>query len=439
MLTSKPKNKIKRLLPENAPAELFQLDLAGTQALASAQTAMPPLPPTPLSAPPQPDWVRAVRADVARLPEEARVKNIVQLRKLLRRALLVEHTTIPPYLCALYTLMDGSNDESVQVIRSVVVEEMLHMILAANVLNAIGGEPSVNEPRFIPTYPSCLTALLNTQTDMTLTHLDDLLKVDALTKSHEVHPGGAHEGLEVNLLKFSPEAIDTFLLIEQPQSESTKLADEPTIGSFYKLIIDGLESLEAEAQAKGETIFTQDPERQRRQITPGHYYGSGGHALVVTDLYTARAALQEIVFQGEGFDPKFYEKEVSLGDFDEIGHYYSFNEIKQGRYYERGDTPKTGPRGASLLVDWTRVYPMKPNPTLKDYRHDPQLLRKGKAFNQAYLKLLDKMQIALTGQPDALQEAVVFMFELKYLAAELVRTPLGDGDLNAGPIFGSGS
>lgn len=161
--------------------------------------------------------------------------------------------------------------------------------------------------------------------------------------------------------------------------------------------------------------------------------------MVVTDLCTARDALQEIVFQGEGFDPRFYEKEISLGDYDEIGHYYSFNEIRQGRYYERGDTPQTGPRGASLLVDWNRVYPMKPNPTLKDYRHDPQLTRKGKAFNQAYLKLLDQMQLALTGEPDALQEAVVFMFELKYLAAELVRTPLGAGEENAGPIFGSGS
>jgi hypothetical protein len=427
MLTSKPKNKIKRMLPDDELEEIPQLD-QGAMALDVASPTAAALP--------RPKWVRLIQEDVERLPQEARVQDIVQLRRLLRRAILVEHTTIPPYLCALYSLQDGSNQESAEVIKSVLVEEMLHWILAANVLNAIGGEPIVNDPRFIPTYPSNLLDLLNTKTDFVHTSLDDLLKIDALTASNGARSAATKDAIEVGILKFSEEAIDIFLEIESPIPVGGVSSGNPTIGSFYKIIIDGLETLEAEAKSKGETIFTQDPERAKRQITPEHYYGSGGKIVVVTDIHTARKALKEIVFQGEGFDPRFFEEDISIGDYDEIGHFYRFNQIKQGRYYEEGDTPATGPRGATLLVDWSRVYPMKPNPKLSDYRHNPELLEKGKAFNQGYMSLLDKMQNAFTGHPDALQEAVVFMFRLKYLAEELLKNPIGEKNMAAGPIFG---
>jgi hypothetical protein len=406
--------------PEDAQQPQARAALVGAPQIKYAQTP--------------PRWVRLVREEVQSLPEEMRVKDIVQLRRLLRRAILVEHTTIPPYLSALYSLEEGTNAESVQIIRSVLVEEMLHMILSANVLNAIGGEPSVNDPRFIPSYPSNLLSLLNTRTVMTDATLDDLLKIDAVS-ARKTFTRGPQDSIEVGITKFSPETIDVFLEIESPVPVGGEGSGNPTIGSFYKIIIDGLEELEAEAQADGKSIFDKDDERQR-QVGPEHYYGSGGQVTVVNNLQTARKALQEIVFQGEGFDPHFFKKEVSIGSYDEIGHYYRFNEIKQGRYYEEGDTPASGPTGASLRVDWNSVYPMKPNPSLKDYGQDEELLRLGKAFNQGYMRLLDKMQAAFTGEPDSLQEAVVFMFELKYLAAELLKNPLGADGFNAGPIFG---
>ena len=40
--------------------------------------------------------------------------------------------------------------EAAELIESVVMEEMLHMVLAANVLNAIGGTPSIGRPGFVP-------------------------------------------------------------------------------------------------------------------------------------------------------------------------------------------------------------------------------------------------------------------------------------------------
>lgn len=81
---------------------------------------------------------------------EHRITDLENLRRHLQTAIEVEHSTIPPYLCALYSIKDGSNVEAAATIKSVVVEEMFHLILVANVLNAIGGSPQLNNSKFIP-------------------------------------------------------------------------------------------------------------------------------------------------------------------------------------------------------------------------------------------------------------------------------------------------
>ena len=69
------------------------------------------------------------------------IKTLDSLRSHLQTALEVELSTVPPYLCALYSIKPGANPESSRLIRSVVMEEMLHMTLVANLLNAVGGKP----------------------------------------------------------------------------------------------------------------------------------------------------------------------------------------------------------------------------------------------------------------------------------------------------------
>src|SRR5579871_5978246 len=96
------------------------------------------------------------------VPQEAFDKKIEELKSMLQTALELEHSTIPPYLCALYSIKPDTNLMPVQIIRSVVIEEMLHMIMVANLINAIGGEPKIGaketdkEGLFIPQYPTQL-------------------------------------------------------------------------------------------------------------------------------------------------------------------------------------------------------------------------------------------------------------------------------------------
>ena len=66
--------------------------------------------------------------------------TIQGLRTHLQWAVQVELTTIPTYLYAMYSIKDQAS-ESANVFRSVVVEEMLHVALASNLLVAVGGQP----------------------------------------------------------------------------------------------------------------------------------------------------------------------------------------------------------------------------------------------------------------------------------------------------------
>ena len=67
----------------------------------------------------------------------------------LQNAAKLEHSTIPPYLTAMFSLKLGTNESIARLIRSVVVEEMLHMTIAANILIAIGGKPAINSEALI--------------------------------------------------------------------------------------------------------------------------------------------------------------------------------------------------------------------------------------------------------------------------------------------------
>ena len=106
------------------------------------------------------------------------ITTIEDLHEHLQWAIELEHATIPPYLCALYSIKDGSNIESVEVIQSVFIEEMLHMALVANIMIATGGSPKLDYPEFIAKYPTPLP------------HSD--------------------ESFQVDLNKFSPEVLNVF-------------------------------------------------------------------------------------------------------------------------------------------------------------------------------------------------------------------------------------
>jgi hypothetical protein len=341
-----------------------------------------------------------------------RITDLDSLHRHLDAALQLEHATIPIYLTALYSIHPGTNAEGAHILRAVAVEEMLHLTLVGNLINALGGRPDLTRPGFTPRFPTLL-------------------------------PDGEQD-FSVGLAPFSPAAIESFLKIERPASlnpEAGNLrpragrghllaahaggAEEHffSIGEFYKAIVQGLEHLH---DRMGPALFAGDP---ARQIGPEQYYSGGGTLIAITDLTTARAALDLIAEQGEGVTGDIFDED------GEIAHFYRFQQLLLGRYYAPGDAPGQ-PTGGPVPVDWSAVYPIRPNPRLADYPAGSDLRRAAEGFNAAYADYLALLTRAFDGQPDLFQEAVGEMFRLKERMLQLIRTPLDDGSgQHAAPTF----
>lgn len=328
------------------------------------------------------------------------IRTLASLQRHLQWALELEHATIPAYLCALYSIPEGANVAAQQQLRAVVMEEMLHMVLVANVLNAVGGCPKVDDPAFVPSYPT------------TLPHSDG--------------------SVCVQLRRFDREALQTFLKIERPEPPQAKPEPERyhSIGQFYDAIEDGLRQLAGEL---GPALFSGSA---LRQIDPTRwYYGGGGRPIVVSDLASALAALDEIKAQGEGLPHSVFDDQAPFGQ-RELAHFFRFEQLRQGRFYRPEDSPRSGPSGDPLPLRWDQVHPMRANPRMADYAGQPEVHALMRRFNLDYTALLRALHGAFNGQPALLFEAVPMMYRLKYQAQALMQLPCGDASgETVGPSF----
>jgi hypothetical protein len=327
------------------------------------------------------------------------ITTLESLKEHLQWALMLEHSTIPPYLCALYSLAPGSNTAAADAIRAVVMEEMLHLVLVANLLNAVGGEPNLDHADFVPRYPH------------TLPHSDGTVLV--------------------GLQRFSPEQLSVFMRIERPEPRDADPQAEGyhTIGQFYDAIALGFETL-----ARGKTpLFTGSASRQ---IDPTRwYYGAGGTPIVVSNLDSALAAIHQIKAQGEGSHHRIWDDDAPRGEH-ELAHYFRFEEIRLGRRFARHDTPRSGPTGALIPVQWDRVLPLRANPRMADYSAQPEVLALMRAFSRSYTDLLKTLHLGFNGQPGQLFNAVPLMYRMKEQALALMNVPCGDGSgETVGPSF----
>ena len=331
------------------------------------------------------------------------IGTLESLRRHLQWAVELEHATLPSYLCALYSIDAQRNPDAAEVVGSVFVEEMLHLALAANVLNAVGGRPQLDKPDLLPEYPRML-------------------------------PHG-DKSFQLSLLPFGSDAIEMFLQLERPEPPGAlPEADRyETIGQFYDAVEDGLRDL---CRREGErAVFTGDP---ARQVCSGPFAHTAGLLVPVHDLASALAALEEIVEEGEGTsrggDVWDGDRDVFHPERDEVAHYYRFEELRVGRRFRRGDTPQSGPTGDEVAVDLDGVRPMRPNPRIADHAPDHPIRVAQEEFNLTYRGLLRALEWSFDGEPDVLESAIGAMYDLKVRAQALMEMPDGE-DTTAGPTF----
>jgi hypothetical protein len=315
---------------------------------------------------------------------------------MLQTAIAVEFGTLPPYLYAMFSIPPGENVPAATLIKSVLMQEMVHMCLAANILNALGGDAKLVPP----VYPGPL-------------------------------PGDIGN-LQIHLLPFSKEAMQQGMDIEEPYPPPPDFPVETTesvtygaaeagmtIGQFYGKLDRFLATVDPNAWQGG-----------RNQIDDNQYFA--GQLFPVNNYADAHRAISIIVSEGEGAggDPLDFE--------DELAHYYRFRECRDDLVLTKSPEPPGWQWGPTRLgVDFSKVYPAIADPSEYDFSKATPAARAAQAAcDSAYTAMVGALQQALTGADGALGQAVRAMFDLRMAAKAALHTPLtDDGDAVSGPAF----
>jgi hypothetical protein len=368
----------------------------------------------------------AILAEPAREAVMAETKLVVehreQLWSLLIEAAQIEHMIMCQYLYAGFSLKTGPDEgltagqaEAVarwqETVTGIAIEEMLHLALVMNVMTAIGAAPSLSRPNF-PRHSEYLPP-----------------------------------GVEFALLPFGADSLTHFLYLERPEgmervdaAEFVPAAPPPapvagaevmprpqgflTVGHLYRGIEQGMSDL---ASRLGEPVlFVGEP---RAQATPDRFRWP--QLIAVTDLASARAALDEIIEQGEG----------ARGDW-RPAHYGRFFGI-WNEYHKLCEQDPSFEPARPVIPAFTQqpfdIDQPQPQPT------DPVTREVAELFNLGYELLLQVLTRFFTHtdetdeQLDALVQAALGIMAgvLKPLGTALTRLPIGPGNpgRTAGPAF----
>lgn len=330
--------------------------------------------------------------------------TVEDLYPLVQKAIELEHATIPPYLCGYFTLKIGSNEDAGQIIRSVVIEEMLHFSLASNLLLALGGAPQIDTPDFVPKYPGEL-------------------------------PFKIGDHLEVHLRKCSIAQVqDVFMAIEKPDVvidiptatagrmnlAAIDVPDEfATIGLFYEFLAQKIREIDASTPITWHTD---------KQNVASQWFTDPDEMFLIDSTDAAVKAIGVIVDQGEG---------THTDPFDTDGvpaHYYRFEEIVRGRRLipKPGAVPPYEFGGLPVYLDAEQIWDMDDDPAIAKYAAGTVSHRMATQFSYSYTRALNALHLAFNGEKAQIDHAMGVMYELRLLAQQVLATPAvyADGSSN---------
>jgi hypothetical protein len=325
--------------------------------------------------------------------DTAPARDLAWIKQALQSTIELEYATLPVYLSAMFSL-EVQNYTVYNTIRSVAMEEMVHMAIAANMLAALGGSPQIK----------------NIQIAFPVTGL----------------PGGAEPDLRVGLAQYSKPQLESFLRIETPQSLLRGHRDEeyPTIARLYKSIRDAIvanaDAVRAAVQAGGPA----------NQVGDDIGFTTITYQPEVDPVDTLCAAVDEILEQGEGASAGSL---ITTTAFEsEESHYAKFAQLYYGAHYQDPVPPvELSPATEALYfkgraIGWPEVVNTLAVPT-DDYAKllalDPNAAAVTKdleAFDNAFSSILSSLDGAWNG-PSAvawktLGAAVHSMVDLRVLS-----------------------
>jgi hypothetical protein len=310
---------------------------------------------------------------------EAGINNVAELQGSLLTAIQLEFSTLPPYLCAQWSINSDNNGDPSDVtsmIQQVAMQEMLHFGLTCNMYTATGGSlrGEIAAADFVPVYPA-----------------------NGL-------PGGVHPGLVVALLPVGRQALQTFMSIEYP--EVTPVVQQPdtpppptpptppTIGQFYQVIADAFGSVFPDGSlphnpSANQVVTSVDSDQ----------------LFAINTVADALKAIEEITDQGEGTSTS-----PDRGVFDPgtLAHYYTFAEI----YY--GKTVAQAGNGFQYSG------PAITMPAVHNFGPQPPGAADQQAFIQLFRTLMTQLEACWTSG-SGMGQAVGTMFRLQSAGTDLIQ------------------
>lgn len=321
--------------------------------------------------------------------------NLAWLQESLQAAVDLELATLPVYLCGQWSIQSGSGPVYDQM-NNIILEEMLHLGLACNMLTAIGGTPQISSN--IPTYPGPL-------------------------------PGGVNPNLTVTLAGLTLDQVyDVYMAIEYPENgpvvpntnpapKQAPAPSHPTIGEFYDAILAAFQQVNPTFTGQHQLTVTFNSLNQtHNEVFP------------INSLTDVQNAIEVIKEQGEGTSTSPLDEDA------DFAHYYRFAEIWNGKMLVQVNGQWQYAGDAITIPD---VYPMAPIPA-GGYTNVPASVQSDlDAFNQTFAAMLDGLQAAWNGT-GSIDSAIGKMFSLPGLAQTILQIPLDSNNPslgNYGPNF----
>lgn len=272
------------------------------------------------------------------LDESSGEKDLNWIAQALQWAIEIELFTLPPYLCARWSI-DEDGSTATERMQRIARDEMNHLGWVANMLAGIGVAPRLrdtNERRVVPDY-----------------------RVYENPPGGQF-PGGVHADVRVTLGGLTDAQLKLFMRIEEPEVPLPKsLVGRVTIGMFYA---DLMEALRCERPR-----FS--PDRQLSRVT------------TFADVDAALLKLEQIAKEGEGTnDSPHYDGRLT--------HHYVFGEILHRKAFIEDQPGKWGYRGGD--VPFPRSVRALTGPATPEDRNNAE-------FNSIYSQMLSHLHDAWNG------------------------------------------
>jgi Ferritin-like len=296
----------------------------------------------------------------------------------LQAAIELEFSTVPVYLCGMWSIKSRSGPVY-GMIREIVIDEMFHMGLACNMLTSIGGSPLLNTREVLPKYPGSL-------------------------------PGGVRPGVRVALTGLTKRVVEKmYMEIEYPEEGPLGLVETYTsIGAFYDALLDAFRGLQP-SDFTGQRQIIYEPD-----------------LFAINSLTDAERAITKIEREGEGTSQSPFSDD--LGQV--LAHYYRFGSIFHGKTFSPTASGGWAYAGDDIsFPDPGDLYPMAEVPA--------DGYPESREFNLQFTAMLNHLQNAWSaGDSNELDNAIdIMVVSLPGLAGALMATELPGGGGNFGPSF----